>query len=49
MALIQFLIFSFSLFIASELQLELPEGINLLNCQCNVFVPSIAFMLAGFL
>ena len=36
-------------FIASKLQLYISEGVTLLNCQCNVFCPSIAIMIAVFL
>ena len=36
-------------FIASKLQLYIPESITLLNCQCNVFWPCIAIIIAAFL
>ena len=47
---IPFLIFSFSYLRPSLLpQNYIPESINLLNCQCNVFRPCIAIIIAAFL
>ena len=34
-------------FIASKLQLYISESITLLNCQCNVFWPSAAIIIAA--
>ena len=36
-------------FIASKLQLYIPESITVLNCQCNVFGPCVAAIIAAFL
>ena len=45
-----FLILSFTTeFIASKLQLYVPEGIALFSCQWNVFWPTIAIVIAAFL
>ena len=33
-------------FIASKLQLYIPESITFLNCQCNVFWPYVAIIIA---
>ena len=35
-------------FTASKLQLYIPESISLLNCQCNVFWPWVATIIAVF-
>ena len=35
-------------FMASKLQLYIPESITLLYCQCNVFGPGIAITIAAF-
>ena len=35
-------------FIASKLQLYIPESTTLLNCQCNVFWACIDIIIAGF-
>ena len=34
-------------FIASKLQLYIPESITFLNCQCNVFRPYVAIIIAA--
>ena len=36
-------------FIASKLQLHIPDSITLLTCQCNVFWPCVANIIAAFL
>ena len=44
---IPFLIFSFSSLLTSKLQLYIPESITFLNCQCNVFWPCVAIIIAA--
>ena len=48
---IPFLIFSFSYLrpslLPQKLQLYIPESITLLNCQCNVFWPCVAIIIAA--
>ena len=44
-----FILFFKTLFIASELQLYIPESITLFNCQCNVFLSRVAIIIAAFL
>ena len=44
---IPFLIFSFSSLLTSKLQLYIPESITFLNCQCNVFWPYVAIIIAA--
>ena len=34
-------------FIASKLQLYIAESVTLLNCQCNVFWPCVAIIVAA--
>ena len=34
-------------FITSKLQLHIPESVTLLNCQCNVFWPCVASIIAA--
>ena len=42
------LIFLFQIqFIASKLQLYIPESITFLNCQCDVFRPYVAIIIAA--
>ena len=44
---IPFLIFSFSSLLTSKLQFYIPESITFLNCQCNVFWPYVAIIIAA--
>ena len=44
---IPFLIFSFSSLLTSKLQVYIPESITFLNCQCNVFRPYVAIIIAA--
>ena len=34
-------------FMASKLQLYIPESITFLNCQCNLFLPCVAAIIAA--
>ena len=46
---LMFFIFLFKTwFITSKLQLYIPESILLLNCQCHVFWPYLAIIIAAF-
>ena len=44
---ILFLILSFSSLLTSKLQLYIPDSITFLNCQCNVFWPYVAIIIAA--